>query len=81
MVKTPDKPARTPRTTTPKAKAKSPSSARTPRSPRATAAATKAGAGETSASRLIDQRIRDLAGWRGDTLARMRRLILEADAA
>ena len=34
-----------------------------------------------SASRLIDQRIRDLAGWRGETLARMRALILEADPA
>jgi hypothetical protein len=34
--------------------------------------------GET-ASRLIDQRIRDLGGWRGETLARMRALILEAD--
>jgi hypothetical protein len=33
----------------------------------------------TSASQLIDQRIRDLEGWRGDTLARMRALILEAD--
>lgn len=32
-----------------------------------------------SASRLIDQRIRDLAGWRGETLARLRSLILEAD--
>lgn len=32
-----------------------------------------------SASRLIDQRIRDLAGWRGETLARMRGLILKAD--
>ena len=32
-----------------------------------------------SASRLIDQRIRDLKGWRGETLARMRALILEAD--
>jgi hypothetical protein len=32
-----------------------------------------------SASRLIDQRIRDLGGWRGETLARMRALILEAD--
>jgi hypothetical protein len=32
-----------------------------------------------SASRLIDQRIRDLLGWRGETLARMRVLILEAD--
>src|SRR2546428_4880774 len=30
------------------------------------------------ASRLIDQRIRDLGGWRGQTLARMRALILEA---
>jgi hypothetical protein len=32
-----------------------------------------------TASRLIDQRIRDLGGWRGETLARMRALILEAD--
>jgi hypothetical protein len=32
------------------------------------------------ASRLIDQRIRDLGGWRGETLARMRALILEVDA-
>ena len=31
------------------------------------------------ASRLIDQRIRDVGGWRGETLARMRALILEAD--
>ncbi|HSB54887.1 MAG TPA: DUF1801 domain-containing protein, partial [Gemmatimonadales bacterium] len=31
------------------------------------------------ASRLIGQRIRDLGGWRGETLARMRALILEAD--
>ncbi len=32
-----------------------------------------------SASQVIDQRIRDLEGWRGTTLARMRALILEAD--
>ena len=32
-----------------------------------------------SASSLIDQRIRDLADWRGEILARMRALILEAD--
>lgn len=32
-----------------------------------------------TASQLIDQRIRDLGGWRGRTLARMRGLILEAD--
>ncbi|MEO7855728.1 MAG: DUF1801 domain-containing protein [Gemmatimonadaceae bacterium] len=31
------------------------------------------------ASQLIDQRIRDLVGWRGETLARMRGLILKAD--
>ena len=38
-----------------------------------------AGATGKPASRLIDQRIRDLGGWRGETLARMRALILEAD--
>ena len=32
-----------------------------------------------AASRLIDWRIRDLGDWRGETLARMRALILEAD--
>ncbi len=41
----------------------------------------KRGAATTAmpASPLIDQRIRDLGGWRGETLARMRALILEAD--
>jgi len=33
----------------------------------------------TDASKHIDQRIRELEGWRGETLARMRALILEAD--
>jgi hypothetical protein len=32
-----------------------------------------------AASRLIDRRIRELGGWRGETLARMRALILDAD--
>ena len=32
-----------------------------------------------AASRLIDQKIRELADWRGETLARTRTLILEAD--
>jgi hypothetical protein len=32
-----------------------------------------------SASRFIDQRIRDLGDWRGETLARVRALILRAD--
>ena len=34
---------------------------------------------DVPASQLIDQRIRDLGGWRGETLARMRALIQEAD--
>ena len=34
---------------------------------------------EQAPGRLIDQRIRDLEGWRGETLARMRALILDAD--
>jgi hypothetical protein len=33
------------------------------------------------ASRLIDQRIRALGDWRGETLARVRKFILEADPA
>ena len=40
---------------------------------------TPQGADPEDASRLIDQRIRDLGGWRGETLARMRALILDAD--
>ena len=39
----------------------------------------KASAAGKPASRLIDQRIRDLGDWREETLARMRALILEAD--
>ncbi len=42
-------------------------------------ARTGATAAAVPASRLIDQRIRDLADWRGETLARMRALILAAD--
>ena len=35
---------------------------------------------EHAPGRLIDRRIRELGGWRGETLARMRALILEADS-
>jgi hypothetical protein len=55
------------------------------KSPPKAGAKAKPGASEAKpmtgkpASRLIDQRIRDLGGWRGETLARMRALILEAD--
>jgi hypothetical protein len=41
-------------------------------------AATKAKAGASS-SRLIDGRIKELPDWRGETLARVRKLIKEAD--
>lgn len=34
---------------------------------------------DQDAARLIDQRIHDLGGWRGETLARMRALVLEVD--
>ncbi|GFE79351.1 hypothetical protein GCM10011487_13510 [Steroidobacter agaridevorans] len=45
------------------------------------AASKAAGTSESgkSASQLIDARIRELNGWRGETLSRMRELILEAD--
>lgn len=35
--------------------------------------------GGDSAARLIDARIKELGGWRGETLARIRKLIKEAD--
>jgi hypothetical protein len=63
----------------PKAKAKGTSRASKPRtSATRSKFPPKAGATGKPASRLIDQRIRDLGGWRGETLARMRALILEA---
>lgn len=34
---------------------------------------------KSNASRLIDQRIKELGGWRGETLSRVRALIHEAD--
>jgi hypothetical protein len=36
-------------------------------------------AGRKAASRLIDERIRSLGGWRAETLAQVRRMIHEAD--
>ena len=41
--------------------------------------ASKEGKKEDSPSRLIDARIKELSGWRGETLARIRKLIKEAD--
>jgi hypothetical protein len=39
----------------------------------------KEGKGEASPSQLIDARIRELGDWRGETLARVRKLIKQAD--
>jgi hypothetical protein len=39
----------------------------------------KAAKGGASASKLIDARIRELGDWRGETLARMRALVRQAD--
>src|SRR5262245_43948645 len=41
--------------------------------------ASKEATGSASASKLIDGRIEELAGWRGETLARIRALIKQAD--
>ena len=86
----PPDPARMPGKAKPKAepkakpptrpKARGASRANAPRkSATASKSPPKAGAGASPASQLIDQRIFDLGGWRGETLARMRALILEAD--
>jgi len=59
----------------PAAKSKAPAKAKAK-----PAAKAKSGpASGKAASQLIDQRIADLGGWRGETLARMRALILEAE--
>ncbi len=77
-MKAPADTARTPAKAKPKAR-----SAAAASKPRKSAAkprsAPKAGASATPAAELIDQRIRDLGGWRGETLARMRALVLEAE--
>jgi hypothetical protein len=39
----------------------------------------KEGTGEVSPSQLLDARIEELSDWRGETLARVRALIKEAD--
>ena len=39
----------------------------------------KATGGGTSASRLIDARIKELGGWRGEMLARIRGIVRQAD--
>ncbi len=75
-------------TTKAKPKAKGTSRAKAKPAARATPSKVKRGGkvaaprvakADGDASKLIDQRIRELAGWRGETLARMRALILDAD--
>jgi len=62
-----------------KPKAKGTVQANKPRETTTSKSPPKAGATGEPASQLIDQRIRDLGEWRGETLARMRALILQAD--
>jgi hypothetical protein len=82
--------ARAPGKAKPKAKARAKPKAKARAKPKAKARAKPKAKGtprasapresaENPASQLIDQRIRDLEGWRGETLARMRALILQAD--
>ena len=54
---------------------------KTPKPSARATAPPKPTAPDKPASQLIDERIHDLAGWRGETLARMRALIREADPA
>src|SRR5688572_28095839 len=61
---------------------KRPKSKSPPKAAKATSTKRRRGdkvSGGESGTRLIDRRIRDLAGWRGETLARVRALILQAD--
>ena len=71
-------PKRPKRSDQPRPKAKAKANAKPKAKAKARPSTHERAAGEP-ASRLIDQRIRDLGGWRGATLARMRALILEAD--
>jgi hypothetical protein len=63
----------------PVSKSKSPPKAGTKAKPATREAKPSKVATGDSPSQLIDQRIRDLGGWRGETLARMRALILKTD--
>jgi hypothetical protein len=47
----------------------------------ATARTSAGGSAAESATRLIDAKLKALGGWRGETLARLRALIREADPA
>jgi hypothetical protein len=67
-----------PRKARPKSKGTTLASKPRKSAPKSNAPPNVAGNGEP-ASRHIDRRIRELGGWRGETLARMRALILEAD--
>jgi hypothetical protein len=77
-MKAPSRPVRTSGKGKPKAKS-TPAAKKSRKSPAKSRSAPEAGATGKPASLLIDQRIAELGGWRGETLARMRALILEAD--
>lgn len=60
-------------------KAKAKAGAKAGAKKKTTSRASTNGNGAKAASRLIDDRIRSLVDWRGETLAEVRRLIHEAD--
>ena len=78
IMKTPEGPVRMPGKVKPKAKVTSRAS-KPRKSATKSKSPSKTGATGNPASLLIDERIYDLGGWRGETLARMRSIILEAD--
>jgi hypothetical protein len=63
----------------PKSKPKSKPKPKPKAKPKPTPKAKPTPAANPPASRLIDERIRELGGWRGATLARMRALIRDAE--
>ena len=62
-----------------KPKTKGTSRASKPRKPATKSKSPPKAGSKVTGSRLIDERIRSLAGWRAETLAEVRRLIHEAD--
>jgi hypothetical protein len=63
----------------PTATAKKPAAAKKPATSKKSPAAKPAAAGAKPASQMIDARIKELGDWRGQTLAKLRKLIKQAD--
>jgi hypothetical protein len=72
--------SKTPKSPTQKRQTKKPASTR-PKKPALQAKTVAAVTPSLSAARQIDERIKEIGGWRGATMGQLRRLILEADPA